>query len=187
MSTSSAGRPLPFPPLLHELRSEDRGGALAVEVGTLYDELQWPLRRYLRSLGLAEQDTEEVAQEVFLALFRHLRSGRACENVRGWIFRVGHNLGLKRRAGRETSIDERTVEQHWDPGPNPEQQAVSLQRQERLLAVVRVLPEQDRLCLLLRAEGLRYREICEVLGMSLGAVSISLTRSIARLARADER
>jgi RNA polymerase sigma-70 factor (ECF subfamily) len=37
----------------------------------------------------------------------------------------------------------------------------------------------------LRAEGLRYREIAEILEMSLGAVSISLSRSLARLERAD--
>jgi len=36
-------------------------------------------------------------------------------------------------------------------------------------------------------EGLRYREIGQVLQMSLGAVSLSLTRSLARLARAAER
>jgi RNA polymerase sigma-70 factor (ECF subfamily) len=56
-----------------------------------------------------------------------------------------------------------------------------------LQAVVRALPENDQHCLRLRSEGLRYREIATVLGMSLGAVSISLTRSLARLVRADGR
>ena len=54
-----------------------------------------------------------------------------------------------------------------------------------LLAVVQALPEQDRRCLYLRAEGLRYRDITEVLGMSLGAVAQSLARSLERLHRAD--
>jgi len=49
----------------------------------------------------------------------------------------------------------------------------------------RALQEQDRCCLHLRAEGLRYREIGRVLGMSVGAVSLSLQRSLARLSRAD--
>jgi RNA polymerase sigma-70 factor (ECF subfamily) len=52
----------------------------------------------------------------------------------------------------------------------------------RLLAVVRALPERDRQCLFLRAEGLRYREIAEALGMSLGAVAASLSRSLGKLA-----
>jgi RNA polymerase sigma-70 factor (ECF subfamily) len=61
------------------------------------------------------------------------------------------------------------------------------QTQQRLQAVVRALPEQDRLCLFLRAEGLRYREIAGILDVSLGAVSISLARSLARIARTAER
>ena len=58
---------------------------------------------------------------------------------------------------------------------------------ERLLAVVDALPELDRRCLVLRAEGLRYREIAGILDMSLGAVSISLARSLARIARSAGR
>jgi RNA polymerase sigma-70 factor (ECF subfamily) len=37
----------------------------------------------------------------------------------------------------------------------------------------------------MRAEGLRYREIATVLGISLGSVSVFLTRSLAKLIRAD--
>jgi RNA polymerase sigma-70 factor (ECF subfamily) len=60
-----------------------------------------------------------------------------------------------------------------------------LERQQRLLAVVRAMPEQDQCCLSLRAEGLRYRNIAEILGISLGSVANSLERSLSRLARAD--
>jgi RNA polymerase sigma-70 factor (ECF subfamily) len=49
------------------------------------------------------------------------------------------------------------------------------------------MPEADRNCLLLRAEGLRYREIADALGMSLGAVSKSIARSFEKLNRADRR
>lgn len=77
--------------------------------------------------------------------------------------------------------------QQSDPSPNPEEQVSFGQKRARLLAVLQALPEDDRHCLCLRAEGLRYREIAAVLGISLGSVSISLTRSLARLARAEER
>lgn len=55
-----------------------------------------------------------------------------------------------------------------------------------LLAVVRALPELDQWCLSLRAEGLRYREIAGVLGISLGAVANSLEKSLFRLTRAEQ-
>ena len=70
---------------------------------------------------------------------------------------------------------------------NPEEQLATQQRQERLLAVFRALPERDRRCLALRAEGLRYREIAAALGISLGAVAKSLARSMSRMVNADER
>jgi RNA polymerase sigma-70 factor (ECF subfamily) len=161
--------------------------SLEAEVVGLFDELRDGLLRYVLSFGLPVPDGEEIVQEVFLLLFRHLRRGKPRSNLRGWVFRVAHNLALKQRtAGRRTAsgVAEGSV---LDPSPNPEDQLASSQRRERLQAVLRALPEQDRRCIHLRAEGLRYREIAEVLGMSLGAVSLSLGRSLARFGRADEQ
>jgi len=143
-------------------------------------------------IGFPVHDAEEIVQEVFLSLFRHLQLRRSRKNLRGWIFRVAHNLALKRRHANQ-KINDKTAtgwtaaENQSDPSPNPEELLSSAQRQRRLLAVVWALPEADQSCLQLRAEGFRYREIAAVLGISLGAVSISLTRSLARLIRADGR
>jgi RNA polymerase sigma-70 factor (ECF subfamily) len=162
------------------------------EVMGLFEHFRDPLLRYALSFGISVHDAEEVIQEVFLSLFRHLQLGRSRSNLRGWIFRVTHNLALKQRYVNRQSRDrmnpdEAIAEQQSDPSPNPEEYLSSAQRQRRLLAVVDALPETDRSCIQLRAEGLRYRDIAAVLGISLGSVSISLTRSLARLSRADGR
>ena len=47
------------------------------------------LRRYVGSFGLGAQATEDVLQDVFLSLFRHLRLGRSRSNLKGWLFQVG--------------------------------------------------------------------------------------------------
>jgi RNA polymerase sigma-70 factor (ECF subfamily) len=166
--------------------------ALETEVIGLFDEFRCPLLRYALSFGLSVHDAEEVIQEVFLALHCHLQLGRSRSNLRGWLFRVAHNLALKHRLSahksRETvETDVSLIEKQPDPAPNPEEQLAAVQRHDRLRAVVHALPERDQCCLHLRAEGLRYREIAGVLGISLGAVSVSLTRSLARLERADEK
>jgi RNA polymerase sigma-70 factor (ECF subfamily) len=145
------------------------------------------LLRYLLAFGLPEHDGEEVIQEVFLALFEHLRGGKSRRNLRGWLFRVAHNLGLKRRMTVRQELLGDSTEQHCDPALNPEEQVASAQHQQRLRSVFKAMPEVDQRCLILRAEGLRYREIADVLNLSLGAVSLSLTRSIARLERATRR
>jgi RNA polymerase sigma-70 factor, ECF subfamily len=166
--------------------------AVEEEVVILFDQFRDPLLRYVVSLGVYAHDGEDVIQDVFLSLFRHLRLGRSRANLRGWIFRVAHNLALKQRTQTQRqqvrmAPDEGLLESQFDPTTNPEEQLATSQRQKQLLLVVAALAEHDQWCLYLRAEGLRYREIAEVLGMSLGAVSNSLARSMARLARADER
>ena len=161
------------------------------EIIGMFEQFRDRLLRYLLALGVDTHDGEEIVQEVFLALFQHLRRGKSRHNLRSWTFRVAHNLALKQRIRNRRRVQYAMqaraglAEAHIDPSPNPEEQLLSKHRQQRLRAVVAALPEKDRWCLYLRAEGLRYREIAEVLGISLGAVSLLMGRSLARLARVD--
>jgi RNA polymerase sigma-70 factor (ECF subfamily) len=166
--------------------------ALQAEVLGLFDELRDRLLRYSMSFGISRQDSEDVLQECFMALFRHLQADRSRENLPGWAFRTTHNLSLKRRASvqaeHRTAVPEETAEvQVCDEGPGPEEHLLFSERQQRLRAVVRALPETDQMCLRLRAEGMRYREIAGTLGISLGSVAGSLARSFERLQRTDAR
>jgi RNA polymerase sigma-70 factor (ECF subfamily) len=167
---------------------------LEEEVVALFDQMQDRLLRYLLSTGVPVQDGEEIVQEVFLALFRHLQRGKSRRNLRAWVFQVAHNLSVKRYVAklrdRKHLVEPGTVrnaDAFVDQVPNPEDQLVRNQSQARLQSVIRALPEQDRRCLSLRAEGLTYREIGQILDMSLGAVALSLGRSLARFARVEER
>lgn len=165
---------------------------LQSEVVAIFDEMRDRLLRYLQCLNVPVHDGEEIVQEVFLLLFQHLRNGKSQENVPGWLFCVTRNLAFKwhrkNRAilGRTVPFEEDLAGMQHRSEANPEQIACSRQRQEYLWAVVNALPERDQICLFLRADGLRYREIGEAMGMSLGSVAASLARSLAKLARVDE-
>jgi len=185
-------------PTIIEIES-GRHADVEAEVLALFDECGAPLLRYVGAFGVNAPDTEDVVQDVFLSLFRHVQLGRPRTNLRGWLFRVAHNLALKHRLRtrrRELTEVMDVSEASGPPGAgaahlastfNPEQQMANDQRRQRLLAVFRALPERDRRCLSLRAEGLRYREIADALGISLGAVAKSLARSMTRMVNADER
>lgn len=183
MHASSADTAVPLAQVSHA----DGPTPLETEVTHLFDEMRLPLLRYLSSFGLAAQDCEEVVQEVFLALFLHLRNDKPRTNIQAWIFRVAHNLGLKRCHAVRKAPSGMEDFAPADGALNPEQLAASSQRTQKLLSVVRALTEQDRRCLYLRAEGLRYREIVDVLGMSLGAVAQSLERSLEKLGKVDRQ
>jgi RNA polymerase sigma-70 factor, ECF subfamily len=178
-------------PVLGSQSSTGRAEPLEDVVVTLFNHFRDPLLRYLSTFSLEFSDSEDILQEVFFSLFQHLRQDKSRENLRGWLFRVAHNLALKRRYRTRHNSENRAVpgaeELAVDPALNPEDRLISGQTQQLVLEVVQRLPEQDRRCLSLRAEGLRYREIAEVLEISLGAVSLSLARSLARIARCVER
>ena len=175
-----------------ETASPNPPSPIEEEVVSLFDQLRGPVFRYLLSFRIPVPDAEEVLQEVFLALFQHLQLGKSRANLQGWIFKVAHNSALKCRLRARRHSDRYgfglpEFAAKIDPDPGPEESLILKQRRRRLVAVVRALPEQDQCCLSLRAEGLRYREIAEVLGISLGSVAASLEKSLGRLTRADQR
>src|SRR5271155_2756557 len=108
------------------------------EVVELFEEFRNPLLRYTLSFGISVHDAEEVVQEVFLSLFRHLQLRRSRKNLRGWIFRVAHNLALKQRHANQRHAKQRfrdrpasgvaIAEEPSDPAPSPEEQLWSAQR-----------------------------------------------------------
>jgi RNA polymerase sigma-70 factor, ECF subfamily len=176
------------PPQLADL--DGNRAKLGLDVAGFFDQFREPLLRYMWNCGLPVQEGEEVVQDVFLSLFQHLGRGKPLENVRGWLFRVAHNQALRRRYRRRRAAEVGTAaiagDLSIDPAPNPEDLVAKSQTRQRFLAIVAALSEQDRRCLFLRASGLRYREIAGVLDMSLGAVSLSLARTLARIARSLE-
>ena len=190
MSVRTAVAPLLVLAQLVTGRQSTTQSRVEEQVTMLFDRFRGPLFRYLSVFRLNPADTEEVIQEVFLALFRRLNGGAAVENPAGWIFGAAHNLGLRQSIRIQRT---REVEQQADIGtvvdraPNPEDVYAGSEVSRQIQCVVDSLPEMDRHCILLRSEGLRYREIAGVLNISLGAVALSLARSLARIARRAER
>ena len=157
---------------------------------TLFDGCAPQLLRYVASFGLSAEETEDVVQDTFVALFRHLNLGRDGTNLSGWLFQVAHNLALKRRERilkqrRSAGSNETATQWCVDPAPDPEERLMRLERGERLRSVFGALPERERRCLFLRAEGLTYRDIAQALSVSLGTVSKAVSRALTRLMNAD--
>ena len=181
---------LELPIGLDESAAQPRPTEVHDAVLTLFKAHRDGVHRYLRTLGVADRDGEDLVQDVFLALFHHVARGRPRTNLRGWIFRVAHNLALRhltREARRRRIRADLAAGWAAAAGPTPEDRYASREREARLAAALTALPPRERRCLQLRAEGLRYREIARVLGLSLGTVANTMARALARLRRADER
>jgi RNA polymerase sigma-70 factor (ECF subfamily) len=159
------------------------GQTARAEAGWWFDELRVPVYRYLVCGGLGPADAEEVVQETFLRLYRHLSRSGSRTNLRGWIFEVARNAARDRRKSarwqRTVALD--PAAGIVDPGTGPEDQAILDQSERRLQAAIMRLSGQQRECILLRISGLRYREIAEVLGINVSSVGELVARATARL------
>ncbi len=153
----------------------------------LFDAHAARLRRYVYRCGLSPDAADDVVQEAFLALFRHLQNGGNRDNLPGWLVQVCFRLALKsRHRAARRSAHERPLEglafEVADAMLSAEARLLTRQRRRWVNAVVQALPERDRQCLWMRAEGVTYRTIADELGISLGAVAKAIARAAARLA-----
>jgi RNA polymerase sigma-70 factor (ECF subfamily) len=154
------------------------------EVSVLYERLRDSVYRYLIVVLHDPSVAEEITQEAFLELYCCLRDRKAIKNVRAWVFRVAHNLALNERKRRRfVSGDGSTpwIELYPPPASGlPELERATLQ-QERIELAMQRLSQHEHQCVVLRLEGFRYREIAEILGLSIPNVAQSLRRGIKKL------
>lgn len=151
----------------------------------LFKLLREPLLRYLIGIVGSHAEAEELAQDTFLSLYSALRKGQPIRNCRAWIFRVAHNLAInwQEKQGHKAQLlnCERIRTESVDPNDNAEQRILLKERQMRVEAALGALSQQQRRCLALRAEGLRFREIAVVLGLRLSTVETFIDRSIQKI------
>jgi RNA polymerase sigma-70 factor (ECF subfamily) len=169
--------------LVNMLRQERTGAALEEQVSRLFEESRGDVYRYLLTLGLYPPRAQESVQEVFLRLYATLRKGEEIQNPRAWVFRVAHNLGLKVRARQESEepFDTEVRARYIGRTETPESELLDRERMLRFHDAVEGLSEQQKRCLFLRMEGLRYPEIGSTLGISASAVGEFLRRAMVRL------
>jgi RNA polymerase sigma-70 factor, ECF subfamily len=152
----------------------------------LYDAEHVGLRKYLTCLGIDRETGRELLQEVFLRLHEHLSNSGEQSNLRAWLYRVAHNLARNSQSAHRSSrtdylpdVLERTDVPAKDA--TAEQQLLELERQRRLRQSFSELSERERESLVLRSQGMKYREIATVLNCSVSTVNENVQRAVERL------
>jgi RNA polymerase sigma-70 factor (ECF subfamily) len=149
----------------------------------LYDSEQVSLRRYLIWLGLDSETAEETVQESFLKLHQHLLAKGDRAHLRAWLYRVAHNVArntqLAFRTSKTSALD--TVADPPSRVASAEEELLEHEKAARLRASMDRLTGPQRNCLVLRSQGLKYREIAEALGLSVSTVAENVQRGLERL------
>lgn len=142
-----------------------------------------------------EADAQEVVQDVFLAVFRKIRTFQRRAALGSWLYRVATNTALLKRRSRRTDREVPLEPQlpsfltdghragdpaylNADWSQTPEAELLSQETREILQRTVDGLPDTYRAVLILRdIEGLSNEEVAEAVGESVAAVKSRLHRA----------
>jgi RNA polymerase sigma factor (sigma-70 family) len=149
-------------------------------------------RVYNTALGFVQnvEDAEDLAQEVFIRVFRNIREFKAASTLGTWIYRITVTSSLdflrkkkrQKRSGFMNSLFDKG--EQWDQ-PDFYHPGVSAENRETsavLFKAIRQLPAQQQTAFLLqKTEGLDQAAIAEIMKTSVGAVESLLQRAKANL------
>ncbi len=163
-----------------------RGDQEAFEM--LVKRYQGPLLNFIARFGFQDRGVaEDVTQEVFLRIYRAAPQFLARAKVSTWIFQIAYNQALteigrrKRQRNQKELLYQNREETIEGPLSGP---ADHFELKEEIVSALGRLPDNQRAALLLRTkEGLSYREIGAVLGISVQSVESLLFRARTSLKR----
>ena len=141
--------------------------------------------RVLRLMGVPAQEREDVAQEVFLRVFRHLRGFRRNRSFQSWLYKICVNAAYDHRGRVGRRAEEPMADGFEGPaapltrgGESPEAHHLRITLERALVD----LTDRERAVFILRNfEGLETREIARTLGITSITVRRHLSRAESRL------
>ena len=146
----------------------------------VFDAEESPLLRYAHGIVGQRETAEDIVQDAFLKLHAHWDE---VIHPRAWLFRCIRNLALShlRDHKRETPMD---PDREWESAaPDPEQVLGKLEAIGTLQLLVAELHDDDRVLIALKyQEGLKYDQISQRTGLSVGNVGYKLHHALKNLA-----
>src|SRR5215211_3852162 len=146
---------------------------------------------------LGTDDAQDASQEVWIRVWRNMRTFRGESAFSTWLYRITVNtcLSMRQRESRRQDREYSGEEMPYLPEPSggdadPEAEALSAERREEIEAALGHVRAEHRAALVLRhMEGLSYAEIAEVLEVPDGTAKgwVSRGRAALLMALAQER
>jgi len=147
----------------------------------VYEKYYPGLFRFGLQLNVNRVDAEDLVQETFLRYHVAISKDLVLENTRAWLYKVMLNLTLTRKSTQSLHDTRNKSSQAYQSHINEEEAHASKERRELVFQVLEQLPVKEKNLLLLYHNGLRYKEIAEVLELNPASVGTLLVRAIDKL------
>src|ERR1700750_76575 len=163
--------------------------------GFLIAQYHQPLYSLIARRLTDSADAADITQEVFIKVFRNIRSFHGESSLKTWLYRIALNEARnKRRWWSRKKKQELTIDSTIDSsdsgdegmtlaatlaatGGSPYDHAAQAELRQRVEGALRQIPEAFRTVVVLREiEGFAYEEIAEILDINIGTVKSKLTR-----------
>lgn len=180
------------------MRSKKRSTRLSpardlAEFRVVYDRFSKQVYAFFANRGLSVDDCRDLVQETFYRAFKSAGTYREESQLTTWILSIAKNVWREearnksrlKRAGQTVSLEALRIDIGFDqpaPSREPLGELLADEKQALLRAALLELPESMRSCVQLRLlQELRYREIAEVMQISVGTVKSQLSEAKQRL------
>lgn len=167
--------------IIDNLRNEDtRREAFAKLVSIYGEKLYWQIRKMV----LTHEDADDLLQNVFLKAWLSLETFRGESKLSTWLYRIAVNECItflnKQRAKNNVSIDD--VDHFLLERLQSDEYFDGDEAQVRFQKAVLTLPEKQRLVFNMRYyDELKYEEISDILGTSVGALKASYHHAVKKI------
>ena len=150
----------------------------------LIDQYKRPLYNHIRSIVLNHDDADDVLQNTFIKVFRHLQSFKGESKLFSWIYRIATNEALSflnqkaKRNGwtpeliQKKNIDNLVADSYF----NGDEVQLKLQQ-----AIVTLPPKQQLIFKMKYFNDLKYDEISEILGTTVGGLKASYHHAVKKI------
>ncbi len=143
-----------------------------------------PLKAFAFSILKSKEQAEEVASDVMITLWRDKHKLLEINNIMvyGYVIAKNRSLNLlKARNGREISIDEIEIDIVFN-APNPEQILITDELRKNLQQAMQCLPPKCKMVYrLVKEDGLSYKEVAEILSISVKTVDAHLVTAVKKI------
>ena len=153
-------------------------------VGSLLQDYQRPLYNHIRNIVLNHDDTDDVLQNTFIKVFKYLKNFKGESKLFSWMYRIATNEALTflNQKAKNSGVSSETLQNKTIDNLKADVYFDGDEIQIKLQKAIVSLPEKQQLVFKMKYfQELKYEEISEILGTSVGALKASYHHAVKKI------